>query len=602
MHYTADFETNNSETDCRVWSWGMNSIENLGLYYHGTDIGSFISLIIDIALSQPITIWFHNLKFDGSFILNFLFRQGFRWCEDREKMQVGEFSTLISDMGAWYSIAIKAGNNQSTGTIFINDSLKILPFSVAQVAFSFGLEETKGSIDYDYIRPIGYEPTAEEKEYQKNDCLIMAKALNRMRNEGMNRITAGSNALSYYRKAIDKKQFDKWFPELDYDAFIRKSYRGGWVYANPKYRGKKQGKGIVLDVNSLYPSRMYYELLPYGQATYYGGKYKKDTDHPLYVQRLSCSFVIKPGKLPTIQIKGNNRFLSTEYVTSSNGEIVELTLTSVDLDLFLEHYTVSHIVYHDGYKFKAQKGMFKDYIEYWMNAKIEAESKGDTAGRTLAKLYQNSLYGKFAKRPEGQSKIPYLENGVLKFKLSEPEEQGKLYIPIGTFVTAYARNFTIRAAQSEYKRFMYADTDSLHLLGESEPENLDVDKYALGKWKHESTFTEAIYIGAKCYVEKEIHTDNEIDKYLERSPDNESLAERNVFPDGNGTILKITCAGMPERLHKNVTIDNFKTGLKIEGKLTPKQVPGGCILQKTTFEIKERKKETTVTAQGKCFT
>lgn len=585
MIYTADFETNNSETECRVWSWGMNSVEDTDIYLSGTDIGSFMGTLREFSYDNSLSVWFHNLKFDGSFILNYLFRNGFTWVEDRKSLRDGCFSTLISDMGQWYSIEIRFPGKKKSGIVHIYDSMKVLPFSVSQVAKSFGLEESKGSIDYDVIRPIGYEPTEKEKEYQKTDCSIMAKALNRIMSEGMTKITAGSNALQWYKDNTDKKKFEKWFPELEYDDYIRKSYRGGWVYADPRYKGKKQKAGIVLDVNSLYPSRMRNELLPYGQGTFYKGKYKEDNDHPLYVQRLKCSFEIKNGKLPTIQMKGSSRFLDTEYLTSSNGEIVELTLTNVDLALMLEHYKVLHLVYLDGYKFKGQYGMYEEYIDYWIDKKIGYEKSGDKAGRTLAKLYLNSLYGKFAKRPKGQSKIPYLEDGILKFRLGEEEDQGKLYIPIGTFITAYARNYTIRSAQKEYKRFMYADTDSMHLLGTEEPKNLKIDKYELGAWKHESTFTEAIYLGAKCYVEKEVHTPEEIEKYLEDEPDNVPLVDREA-----GTILKVTCAGMPSRLHHAVTMDNFGIGLTISGKLVPKQVPGGVILNKTTFEIKERKK------------
>lgn len=41
------------------------------------------------------------------------------------------------------------------------------------------------------------------------------------------------------------------------------------------------------------------------------------------------------------------------------------------------------------------------------------------------------------------------------------------YIPVGSAITSYARNFTIRAAQKNYygvdkPGFIYADTDSIH--------------------------------------------------------------------------------------------------------------------------------------------
>lgn len=585
MVYTADFETNNSLTECRVWSWGLCSVENPDIYLDGTAIKSFIETCKQLSYQEPTTIWFHNLKFDGSFILSYLFNAGYSWTEERFKQPPNTVTTLISDEGVWYSMNVRFVSQDNSGMVTFNDSLKILPFKVAQVAKSFGLPESKGSIDYDAIRPIGYTPTPEEREYQRTDCHIMAVAINRMLSEGMDRITAGSNALHWYKANTPQKQFEKWFPELDCDEFIRKSYRGGWVYAAKQYRGKVQGEGIVLDVNSLYPSRMQYELLPYGMPTYYTGKYKQDKSHPLYVQKLQCSFELKKNHLPTIQIKGASRFLDSEYLESSNGEIVELTLTNVDLQLLLDHYDVRHLHYMEGYKFKAQRGMFKDYIDYWIGEKVDAEKRGDMAMRTLSKLYLNSLYGKFAKRPTGASKIPYLdESGILKFRIGEEEDQGKLYIPIGTFITAYARNYTIRSAQKEYKRFMYADTDSLHLSGTHEPEYLDIDKYKLGAWKHESTFKQAVYIGAKAYIEEEIHTDAEIDKYLADNPENETLVNREA-----GTILKVTCAGMPDTLHRNVTMGNFKVGLLLPGKLRPKQVPGGVILEKTTFEIKERK-------------
>lgn len=583
MILTADFETNNYADDCRVWSWGLCDVTNPDIYMNGKTIEEFIETIKLLSYEEKITIWFHNLKFDGSFIMYYLLTHGYAYVEDSNTYCPNSVSALIGDMGQWYSMHINFRGAVKEGSVTINDSMKVLPFSVASVARSFGLEESKGTIDYQKWRAPDYELTPEEYEYQKTDCTIMAKALNRMHHESMTRITAGANALANYKKSVTKREYEKWFPEIDCDDFIRKSYRGGWVYANPKYRGKKVGKGRVYDVNSLYPSRMRYELFPYGTPTYYTGAYKEDKSHPLYVQRLECSFELKRGKLPTIQIKGSTRFHDTEYVTTSNGEIQELTLTSVDLKLFLEHYNVKRLVYLDGYKFKAQYGMFNAYIDYWIDRKVEAEKHGDKAGRTLAKLYQNSLYGKFAKRPKTARKHPYIEDSILKFRLGEEEEVGALYIPVGTFTTAYARYYSITGAQKNYKVFLYADTDSLHLLGDKEPIGIEVDKYKLGAWKHESTFIRAIYIGSKCYIEEEIHTPEEVAKYKEENPDNIGLIDEK-----KNTILKITCAGMPERLHKKVRFDDFKVGWKSGGKLIPKQVPGGVVLIDTTFEIKER--------------
>lgn len=49
----------------------------------------------------------------------------------------------------------------------------------------------------------------------------------------------------------------------------------------------------------------------------------------------------------------------------------------------------------------------------------------------------------------------------------------------------------------------------------------------------------------------------------------------------------ITCAGMPETCHKDVTFDNFRTGSRYNGKLVPQHVPGGIILRDTQFTIEK---------------
>mgnify|MGYP003207143962 FL=1 len=49
--------------------------------------------------------------------------------------------------------------------------------------------------------------------------------------------------------------------------------------------------------------------------------------------------------------------------------------------------------------------------------------------------------------------------------------------------------------------------------------------------------------------------------------------------------LIIHCAGMPTRCHTHVTMENFEYGSSFEGKLKPKDVKGGTILEDTMFTI-----------------
>ena len=84
--------------------------------------------------------------------------------------------------------------------------------------------------------------------------------------------------------------------------------------------------------------------------------------------------------------------MDNEYVETTEGRIETLTLTNIDLELFLEHYDHSEITYHGGFKFKRITGLFKSYIDYWMEEKIKAGKEGNGAKRQIAKLMLNSLY------------------------------------------------------------------------------------------------------------------------------------------------------------------------------------------------------------------
>lgn len=218
---------------------------------------------------------------------------------------------------------------------------------------------------------------------------------------------------------------------------------------------------------------MYSKKLPFDLPKHYTGKYEEDKFYNLYIQVIMCSFEIKKNKIPTIQIKGSLSFIPNQYLESSNNELVYLTLTNVDLKLFLEHYNVYNIEYIEGWKFKSINGIFKEYIEKWINRKNQATIEGNLGIRTLSKLMLNSLYGKLATTLETQSKIPYLEDEIIHYKLSEKEEKDGIYLPTASFITAYAREITIRTSQSikEYSinkygkdMYIYSDTDSIKTI------------------------------------------------------------------------------------------------------------------------------------------
>ena len=332
-----------------------------------------------------------------------------------------------------------------------------------------------------------------------------------------------------YKNTVGEKSFKRWFPVPDYDADVRQSYKGGFTYLLTKYKNLDIGAGLVLDVNSLYPWVMHDCPLPFGEGVFFNGQYEKDKLYNLYVQMFRCQFELKEGYIPTIQLKNNLSFIPTQYLESSDGEEVVMCLTSVDLELFFEHYNVYNIEYIAGWKFKSTVGLFTEYIDKWTAVKIESGKTGNKAMRTLAKLMLNALYGRFALNPNVCSKIPYYDNGVIKYTLGDKETRDPIYIPVGTFITAWARHKTITSAQKMYKYFVYADTDSLHLdiplpaemlemsneelekmttadlqkFGIDIPDDFIVDPYELGAWKVEEVFRRARYIRQKSYIQRQ---------------------------------------------------------------------------------------------------
>ena len=188
----------------------------------------------------------------------------------------------------------------------------------------------------------------------------------------------------------------------------------------------------------------------------------------------------------------------------------------------------------------------------------------------------NSLYGKFGLNPDVRGKYPYLtEDKIVKYAMYPSETRNSIYIPVASFITSYARYKTITTSQTikeysinKYNKdlYVYSDTDSIHCLFDNDDELkdiIDIDDYKLGAWKLESKFIKGKYLRQKCYIEL-----------------------------GYDDKLNVTVAGLPKKLGKYITFENFNIGFTTENmnieekKLTFKHVKGGVLLVDTDFTIK----------------
>ena len=470
----------------------------------------------------------------------------------------------------------KNRKKQKLRRVSLMDSYKIVPMSLKKVAKDFlGYDMSKDGIDHNIIRSKHYKLEEKEKEYLYEDVKVLKDFISLALLEGVevtpnyklyfDKMTTASQALNEYKTILEqiyndneyktiqafnegfktsldfvKDQetkgkkvninkdmlFSGVFPQLhpNVDCYLRQSYYGGitWKNSNKLNELKQNGvdlKGLVYDVNSLYPSVMRTKLLPYGQPKFYEGGYNsvaqfvKD-QYPLYIQRIRVKmFELKPGKMPNVQIRESVNFKATEYQTSNRYYDEELkeekyeecvfTFTSVQLDRFLDSYnTPMGIEYIDGYLFKGSYGIFDKYIDTFMQLK----ETGKGAKKATAKLCLNSLYGKFGTNPQREERIVEFYDGV--FSTTNRDEEGNLleylsdsvYLPMASFITAYARDVLINAVNSVFDRFLYCDTDSIHILGNEIPD-IPIHDTKLGYWKLEGRFVDAKYIGAKRYAE-----------------------------------------------------------------------------------------------------
>lgn len=642
-YFSCDFETTVYEGQTNTEVWASASVE-----LFTEDVKIFHSIDEQFryfkSLKCNVCAYYHNLKFDGSFWMDYLLntlklKQAYfpinedktkvKWISERDMVN-NTFKYSISDKGQWYSITIKTGNH----IIEIRDSLKLLPFSVKQIGNSFKTKHKKLDMVYTGYRFAGCEITDEEKAYIANDVLVVKEALEIMFSEGHDKITIGSCCLEEYKKNTGAYDYDTLFPQLSdtkldkeaygdstVDSYIRKSYKGGWCYLVKEKAHRIYHKGTTADVNSLYPSMMSSESgneYPIGTPHFWKGNYISDEavkEHRYYFVRIKTRFYLKKDKLPFIQIKGSYFYKGTEALETSDvydkktdkyydhyydrfGNLhdtrVTLTLTMTDFKLLKEHYDLVDFEILDGVWFYSQSGIFDAYIEKYK--KIKMESKG--ARRQLAKLFLNNLYGKMASSTDSSFKVAFLKSdGVVSF-MSVPEDNKQAgYIPVGSAITSYARNFTIRAAQKNYHGadkpgFIYADTDSIHCdLPPEELQGIKVDDNAFCCWKLESCWDEAIFTRQKTYIEHVTHEDlHEIEK----------------------PYYNVKCAGMPDRCknlfilslddkrvvdeslpesHKEFlqvtrTLSDFNVGLRVPGKLMPKRIRGGILLQETTYEMR----------------
>lgn len=435
----------------------------------------------------------------------------------------------------------------------------------------------------------------------------------------------------------NKKAFEEHFElgkktnfELTRKRIENKSYQGGYTHANYKKLNMEiYCNGSSLDINSSYPSQMAYKKFPYGRpiGMYLNKVPKNLPDNQTFITEIGFTWV-KPKKkeydLPIFKIGAlNSRNLKpflgqnvsgNEYFsTNVFDDKYVYVYREIDSDSFDPHITYQMVVTQPEYEFliqhfefgceeeylegevhfnglaigktlvyKAEIGLFREYVEYFTKMKIENKKLGNKPVTASAKLFLNSAYGKLGTNVDKYvmefKKIKDILTFDTKSKIEYTAKE--FYKPYASFVTAYGRlqlwNAIIHAVGVE--NFLYCDTDSIYtlltkkeLISRMESIEEEIDKTKLGKWDIEHEFDIFKMLGQKKYM---LH-----DK-----------------KDGND----IRCCGLPRKAQLQIASQGFeefylgkilkveydeKGNVKEGCKLAKKRVNGGALLLPIQYQI-----------------
>lgn len=626
--------------------------------------------------------YFHNLGYDCWCIIDYLVKHGYKQVitvrdydsiqnacllrktnflemdiidasdiEIKKNLQPGDFSVSVSGEGQWYILRIKLKHSRKM--LEIRDSLKILPFSLNYIASKKGLDtkykKLVGGIDYHKKREPGYKISNQERKYIENDVLVLSEAINKVRHLEVNgteidltdRLTIGSACMKMFITMLGhgnykngKERFDILFPALspEEDQFCRDSYTGAFC-CNFTDGGiiDPDEKIYIFDVTSLYPYSMHSNTIPtnicddfdftdhkypikkpYVVKPELFEKYQRQ-ENTTYIVNFDCDAQVKDKKIPWLQFH-DSRWIDKEYVSDTHG-IVNLTMTEPTFELFKETYDIKYFKVRKLLVFEAIRGIFDEYIDYFFELKAKAKSK---VIRLIAKLFLNNLYGKFATNPRGSMAYITTKDGVCT-SASAPILKPGGYIPVGSFITAYARAYTIRCGNDNIDKILYCDTDSWHMKGlpngwelidgkivQVAPSPMYCDDYILGAWKLEGVAKKGRYVRQKTYVEWLLKLDEymilneEVNDKLDIKacgcPD--PVKERLMYHVEPWVDLDVQLYTIDGELTEVVTnkprtwddvMNRFTFGLCETGKSMKRRVEGGAILVPGKFEIHEKK-------------
>tara|TARA_R110000782_G_scaffold263592_1_gene356316 strand:+ start:7443 stop:9029 length:1587 start_codon:yes stop_codon:yes gene_type:complete len=444
--------------------WGVYDGEDYYQFYDTREFVEFVS-------REKWIIYAHNGgKFDWHFILE----------------HIAPWSQLMVINGRLSKFTI--------GECEFRDSYNILPVPLSAYK--------KDDFDYSRMQK-GERDKPHNKEaiekYLKNDCVYLHELISQFVNDYGLQLTLAGAALKQWEK-IEKQKPPT--TTRNFYGELSPFYYGGRVECFKT--GLIETPFKVIDINSAYPSAMM-ENHPYGET---------------------C---VSSESLPPTKAETQRAFITLECIAAGcfpfrakNGlsfphdnEKRIYTVTGWEFVAAIKNKAITKVKILDVITFP-EKINFSSYVNHFFKMKNVAKTAKDTAGYIFAKLFLNSLYGKFGSNPQKYQeymKVNYkhieaasvvddyiycadMGNGALVSKPLSEEKHRYYNLAVAASITGYVRAQMFDSI-SQCKGVIYCDTDSIAC---EDTGSLELDPAKLGAWDIEAECVRGAVAGKKLYA------------------------------------------------------------------------------------------------------
>ena len=581
MIYEADFETytvykGTTPVEAFVQGFYIENMYNESDNCFGVYIWEFFNFIGKI--NENSSIYFHNLSFDGTYIIAELLRRGYK---EGNRAGYRHYKLIMDDSASIYSIELVT----TKGVIItFKCSLKLLQSSIERLAKDLKMPILKLKYDYGKRRKTRKDFTDDDVLYIKHDVKIAVKAMRDVLLDDDKIGTALSSAGVAFTQMQQMRNADNFPPLTDIlDSVIRRGYMGGICYVQPQYKGVLLNDVIGYDAKSHYPSQSVLAKLPMGECDVHDGFVETDNLHYIIYEVL-IDAELNDDELPCVISRG--------YAMLTKREIVGYHIfTEADIEAIKLSYNIKSIEYTQSFVFeRLDDAGFRNF--YKMGFFRKEKYFDMPAIKLEAKIEINGAYGKDGTNPVRYSRGYTLDEfGVLSYTdpVQNVKKNTKFYLPVAMGITSAGRLELVKRWHALKKWAIYCDTDSIKLLavapdGEPLPSGEELNRILnitpdydtqdmksvvniMGTWASEppetrSTWQFARFNGKKnyaCWVE-----------------------------DSKGKVVEkiIKGCGCPADVRDDADPREWKKGFVTHTKLAKKRVKGGVVLCQTQWEIK----------------